>query len=65
MYRAIKENDHTTRNALEWFVEEQLEEVSSMETLLRIVQRAGQAGLLFVEDYVAHGHLTQHAETTG
>src|SRR5215211_6246341 len=28
---AIKQNDHTTRNALEWFVEEQLEEVSSME----------------------------------
>ena len=56
MDRAISEKDHTTRNALEWFVEEQLEEVSSMETLLRMVQRAGEAGLLFVEDYLAHAH---------
>lgn len=56
MDRAIAENDHTTRNALAWFVEEQLEEVSSFETLLRMVQRAGETGLLFVEEYLAHGH---------
>jgi bacterioferritin B len=62
MDRAITENDHTTRNALGWFVEEQLEEVSSMETLLRMVQRAGERGLLFVEDYLAHGHGARHAE---
>ena len=55
MDRAIAENDHTTRNALAWFVEEQLEEVSSFETLLRMVQRAGETGLLFVEEYLAHG----------
>lgn len=68
MDRAIKENDHTTRNALEWFVEEQLEEVSSMETLLRMVQRAGEAGLLFVETSLAHGqsmtHVAPDAEET-
>lgn len=62
MDRAIEEKDHTTRNALEWFVEEQLEEVSSMETLLRMVQRARESGLLFVEDYLAHGHTAHHAE---
>ncbi len=50
---AIKENDHTTRNAMQWFVEEQLEEVSSMEALLGIVRLAGEAGLLQVEDYLA------------
>ncbi len=50
--RAIKEHDHTTRNALESFVEEQLEEFSNMETLLRMVQRAGEAGLLYVEQYL-------------
>ena len=50
---AIKENDHITRNFLQWFVNEQLEEVSSMETLLSIVRRAGEAGLLFVEEYLA------------
>jgi ferritin len=60
--RAIEEHDHTTRNALEWFVEEQLEEVSSMETLLRIVQRAGETGLLFVEHYLAQDQSGHHAE---
>jgi ferritin len=50
---AIKENDHLTRNFLQWFVNEQLEEVSSMETLLSIVRRAGESGLLFVEEYLA------------
>lgn len=62
MDRAIKENDHTTRNALEWFVEEQLEEVSSMETLLRMVQRAGESGLLFVEHYLSTGRPGEHPE---
>ena len=52
---AIKDNDHITRNFLTWFMEEQLEEVSSMETLLSMVRRAGEAGLLFVESYLAQG----------
>ncbi len=50
---SISEKDHITRNFLQWFVNEQLEEVSSMETLLSIVRRAGESGLLFVEDYLA------------
>ena len=50
---AIKENDHITRNFLQWFVNEQLEEVSSMDQLLSIVRRAGESGLIFVEDYLA------------
>jgi bacterioferritin B len=50
---AIKDNDHITRNFLNWFMEEQLEEVSSMETLLSMVRRAGESGLLFVENYLA------------
>ena len=49
---AIKETDHTTQNFLQWFVTEQLEEVSSMERLLSMIRRAG-ANLLFVEDYLA------------
>jgi ferritin len=50
---AIQERDHITHNALQWFVTEQLEELASMETLLRIVQRAGESGLLHVEEYLA------------
>jgi bacterioferritin B len=52
---AIRDNDHITRNFLNWFMEEQLEEVSSMETLLSMVRRAGESGLLFVESYLAQG----------
>ena len=37
---------------LDWFVTEQLEEVSSMAQLLSIVQRAGDDNLLFVENYL-------------
>ena len=55
MDTAIQDNDHITRQFLEWFMEEQLEEVSSMDTLLRMVRRAGEAGLLFVENYLAGG----------
>src|SRR5688500_15449881 len=55
MDQAIAGNDHAARTMLEWFVTEQVEEVSSMETLLRMVQRAGDSGLLFVESYLAQG----------
>jgi len=50
--QAGKENDHMSHTFLQWFVNEQLEEVSSMDMLLKIVRRAG-TNLLFVEDYLA------------
>lgn len=50
---AEKENDHFTQNSLQWFINEQLEEVSSADELLQIISRAGDAGLLFVEHYLA------------
>ena len=52
---AVKERDHITKSFLDWFTHEQLEEVSSMETLLRMVRRAGEQGLLFVENYLGGG----------
>jgi ferritin len=50
---AKAESDYTTDNFLQWFIEEQLEEVASMEQLLRVVQRPGEANLLRVEEYLA------------
>lgn len=50
---AIKETDHITHRNLDWFVNEQLEEVSSMDQLLKVIQRAGDQNLLYVEDYLA------------
>jgi ferritin len=48
---ARSENDYITINFLQWFLTEQLEEVSSMDNLLKIVQRADN--LLQVEEHLA------------
>ena len=53
VHLAKEESDYTTDQFLQWFVQEQLEEVSSMEDLLAIVQRAGEGNLLRVEEYLA------------
>ena len=49
---AIEEHDHLSRGFIQWFVNEQLEEVSMMEDLLKVVERADD-NLLYVEEYVA------------
>jgi len=52
---AAKEDDYVTQNFLNWFLKEQLEEVSTMETLVKVAKRAGD-NLLFLEEFVArHG----------
>ena len=53
MDMAIKENDHIAQDFLRWFVTEQLEEVSSMDQLLSVIRRAGEDGILMVEQYLA------------
>jgi bacterioferritin B len=53
VHMAKEENDYTTDNFLQWFVQEQLEEIASMQDLLSIVQRAGEKNLLLVEEYLA------------
>jgi ferritin len=50
--QAIQESDYISQNILAWFTTEQLEEISSMETLLKLVQRAGPSGLIYVENYL-------------
>lgn len=52
---AVKENDYLTQNFLSWFIKEQLEEVSTMDTLVKVGKRA-KDNLLFLEEFVArHG----------
>ncbi len=48
---ATQENDHTTNQFLQWFVTEQVEEVSSMTDLLNTIKHS-RGNLLWVEDYV-------------
>ena len=51
-----KERNHIALRFLDWFVNEQLEEVTLMSSLLGVVERAGEDNLLYVEDYlVRHG----------
>ena len=58
--RASNEKDYVAHDFLEWFAREQLEEVSTMDTLLKMVQRVGESGLIDVENAVAAGRV-RHA----
>lgn len=53
MDQAITTRDHATQAFLQWFVTEQVEEVSTMSELLQVTRRAGDQNLLLLEDYVA------------
>ncbi len=55
MEMAVTQKDYLSRQFLDWFVNEQLEEVSTMDRLLRITQRAGERNLLMLEAYFSHG----------
>jgi ferritin len=49
---ARDEGDYLGEQFMQWFLKEQVEEVSLMSTLVRIAERAG-ANLFHLEDYVA------------
>lgn len=57
---AGSENDHATFSFLQWFVDEQVEEVSTMGDMLIIVRRAGEPRLLDVDAIVARGEVGDH-----
>ena len=48
---AKEEDDYASVNFLQWFVDEQVEEIDSMTTLLQTIKHAGSS-LLLVEDFV-------------
>lgn len=52
--RAVKDNDYLAQSFLQWFVDEQLEEVVKMERLLSIIKQSGERNLLMVEAYLVH-----------
>ena len=56
MSLATGESDYSTANFLQWFISEQVEEVATIDQLLKIVERAGESGLLMVEEYVGKGY---------
>jgi ferritin len=54
MDMAVKENDYLAQSFLQWFVDEQLEEVVKMERLLSVIKQSGEKNLLMVEAYLVH-----------
>ncbi len=51
---AIQQNDHIGQDFLRWYVTEQLEEVSTMDNLLKVVRQAGEKNLYMMEAYLSH-----------
>ncbi|HZU86469.1 MAG TPA: ferritin-like domain-containing protein, partial [Anaerolineaceae bacterium] len=51
---AREEKDYLAQGFLQWFVDEQLEEVTHMENLLRVVKQAGEKNLIMLEAYLSH-----------
>ena len=54
MTLAIDQKDYAAQDFLRWFVTEQVEEVATMDNLLRVVQAAGERSLIVVEAYLVH-----------
>jgi ferritin len=54
MEMAIKENDYLAQSFLQWFVDEQLEEVVKMDRILSVIRQSGEKNLLMVEAYLVH-----------
>lgn len=55
---AINQKDYISQDFLRWFVTEQLEEISTMGTLLNTIRRAG-SNILWVEDYLARNPIVE------
>ena len=51
---AGKQNDYLAQSFLQWFIDEQLEEVVKMDRLLSVVRQSGEKNLLMVEAYLVH-----------
>jgi bacterioferritin B len=51
---AVKENDYLAQSFLQWFIDEQLEEVVKMDRMLSIIRQSGEKNLLMVEAYLVH-----------
>ena len=54
MALAIKEDDYLAMSFLQWFIDEQLEEVVKMDRMLSVIKQSGEKNLLMVEAYLVH-----------
>lgn len=54
MEQAMKDSDYLAQSFLQWFIDEQLEEVVKMDRLLNVIKQSGERNLLMVEAYLVH-----------
>jgi ferritin len=54
MDQAVRDNDYLGQSFLQWFIDEQLEEVVKMDRLLSVIKQSGERNLLMVEAYLVH-----------
>lgn len=54
MDMAVAENDYLAQSFLQWFIDEQLEEVVKMDRLLGVIRQSGEKNLIMVEAYLVH-----------
>jgi ferritin len=54
MALAIAQKDYAAQDFLRWFVTEQVEEVATMDNLLKVVKAAGERSLIMIEAYLVH-----------
>lgn len=54
MTAAVDEKDYAAQDFLRWFVTEQVEEVATMEELLKVVQMVTDRQIIMVEAYLVH-----------
>jgi bacterioferritin B len=54
MTLAVEQKDYLAQDFLRWFITEQLEEISTMENLLKVVQTAGAHNMIMLEAYISH-----------
>ena len=54
MDMAANQKDYLAQSFLQWFIDEQLEEVSKMNRLLGVIKQSGEKNLLMVEAYLVH-----------
>jgi ferritin len=52
---AADEKDYLAQGFLQWFIDEQLEEVNKMDRLLQVIRMSGDRNLIMVEAYLVHG----------
>jgi bacterioferritin B len=60
---AREEGDYLSEQFVQWFLKEQVEEVSTMSSLLAVVQRSADAPM-FVEDYLVREHSGSETDPT-